>query len=374
MRKRKKASRFDFEKFEDRLCLTVGVMVTDAGTLVVNGMADGPVEIIATGETAFQVTDNGIVVADVEGVEKNIVVRIDGRDAGVPTDDSVSIDLADNSVDNVFASLGHGTNQFNISGDQSIDRMIFHGGDGDDTVNINVDTEFVALALTRAGDDTVNMLADANRVRIRTGDGNDSVTLGGGTTAESIGLRLGDGDNTVHSNATVSRMLAIRGGDGADQIGLGEESAVGRRLSVAMGHGDNQLGLAGSVEGNTFVRAGAGNDTLAFGASSSIGRSAGIVLGSGYNQFGINGQIGGNLFMAGGLGNDTVRIGESAQVSGSVGVLLGAGENTFGHFGAIEGNLFVVSKNSNDQFVVSGTVGGIIRLGPGEQGDRGDDG
>lgn len=373
MRRRKNNSRFDFEKFEDRICLTVAAMVTDAGTLVVNGVADGPVEITATGEQAFQVTDNGSVVADVEDVHKNIVVRID-RGADVPTDDSVSIRLGNNSIHNVLANLGDGTNQFNISGDQSIDRVIFLGGDGDDTANFNIDTEFIALALTQAGDDAVNMLADANRVRIRTGDGNDTVTLGGGTTAEVVGLRLGDGDNTVQSNATVNRMLFIRAGDGADQIGLGTESSVGRQLSVVMGHGDNQLGLAGSVQGNTYVRAGNGHDTLAFGETSSIGRSAGIVLGSGDNQFGINGQIGGSLFMAGGLGNDDVRIGPSAVVSRNVGTLLGEGDNTFAHAGAIGGNLFVVSKNVNDQFVVSGTVDGLIRLGPGEQRDRGDGG
>lgn len=373
MKRRTIETRFDFQQFENRICLAASAILTDGGSLLVTGDADGPVEIVSTGEQTFQVSDDGTVIGEFDEVNRNIVLRLDDRSADIPIDDVVSIQLGDSQIDNVMASLGNGDNTLVIQGAQPIERAIFLGGEGDDTVSFDIDTEFITVALTGAGDDTVNTNGESNRVRIRTGDGNDTVTLGDGVVANRIGVRLGNGDNSIQSNADTSQVMYIRGGDGVDEVAIGEQSNVGRAI-VRLGQGDNNLGLAGTVEGSLFVRAGAGNDTFTMAESATIGRHAGIILGSGDNQFDVSGDFGGSFFIRGGLGDDAVRIRSTADVEGSVGVVLGDGDNSILHNGAIEGDLFATSKNANDQFVVSGTVEGRIRLAPGDQGSHGDDG
>ena len=375
MRKRQQKSRFDFQTFEERICLTVAAAVGDGGSLFVRGDADGPVQIVATGEQTFDVIDDGNLVGTFENVSKNILVRIDGQSesSGEGHDDSLLIQLNDQDVDNVSVKLGHGDNQFTIEGNQTIDRVIYLGGGGADTVNIDVDTEFMAMALLRAGDDAVNLLADANRVRIRAGLGNDNVRLGEEANANAVSARLGHGDNTFVSNADVERRLFVRTGIGNDNVGLGENARVGGNFNTVLGHGDNHLGIAGNVEGRLNVRTGRGLDTVAINSTADIGDTAGILLGSGDNRFGVNGDLGANLFMRGGSGNDTVVIGVDANISGNVGTLLGAGDNTFSHEGSIDGNLLVLSRNPDDTFTADGFVGGRTHLGPGDQGDRGDD-
>jgi len=371
MRKRYKKSQFEFQKFEERICLTVSAAVSNAGSLFVHGDADGPVQIVATGEHTFDVADNGALVGTFENVTKNIVVGIDSR-PNTPADDSLAIRLDDQTVDNVLVRLGHGDNQFGISGDEAIDRVIYLGGAGSDTLTVDVDTEFMAMALMRAGDDAVNILADSNRVRVLAGHGDDTIRLGPETHANVVSARLGDGDNSFFSNSQVRNRLFVRAGLGDDIVGIGEDAAVGGKLNVVLGHGDNTLEMAGTVLGRFNVLAGLGNDTVAITSQANIGHRAIILAGSGDNQIGVNGNFGGNLFMRAGFGNDTVRIGESATLAGSVGTLLGAGDNTFGHEGSIEGNLVVLSKNPDDVFISNGFVGGRTILGPGDQGDRGD--
>ena len=59
-----KYRRRKFEALENRLFLAVTASVTDGGDLVVEGDADGAVEIVAVSEGAYRVTDNGVVIAD----------------------------------------------------------------------------------------------------------------------------------------------------------------------------------------------------------------------------------------------------------------------------------------------------------------------
>ena len=64
------------ERLENRVYLTVTASVSD-GDLVVEGQADGAVEITAVEEGKFVVTDNGVEVATLEGVNDDIMIKLD---------------------------------------------------------------------------------------------------------------------------------------------------------------------------------------------------------------------------------------------------------------------------------------------------------
>ena len=379
-RRRQSNSRHDFRQFEERICLTVSAAVNDMGSLHVRGDADGPVEIVATGEGAFDITDDGSLVASVDGVTKNIIVFLDGAGNGnngssdaaaSASNDHVSIQLNDQDVDNVLVRLGHGDNRFDIAGDEAIDRVLYFGGEDADEVNLGVDTDFMALALTGAGDDAINLLADANRARFRMGLGNDTATLRQSSSATRVAVGLGAGDDTLQVNGDVTEGLFVRGEQGNDEIGIGADASIGSRLNIRLGNGDNSVGIAGNVGGHLNIVGGSGADQVVMNPGSDIGGTARMMLGGGDNSVGIRGSLTGSLFVRGGQGNDQVNITDAATIDGNVGILLGAGDNSFAHEGSIDGNLTVLSFNPDDVFTANGFVGGETRLGPGQQGGGG---
>jgi hypothetical protein len=105
------------------------------GDLVVEGDADGAVEIVAVSEGAYRVTDNGVVIADettLQGVTDDIHINLESTVAG--TNDTLTIDLAGQTVDKVYAELGDGDNSFELVGGTTElglgEQRDFHGGCG----------------------------------------------------------------------------------------------------------------------------------------------------------------------------------------------------------------------------------------------------
>jgi hypothetical protein len=123
-----------FEPLENRLCLSVTATVSD-GDLIVEGDADGAVEIVAVSEGAFRVTDNGVVIADettLVGVDDDINIKLEETIDGA--NDTVTVDLAGQTVDKVYADLGDGDNSFELlAGTAS--GLTYRGGDGLDSVS-----------------------------------------------------------------------------------------------------------------------------------------------------------------------------------------------------------------------------------------------
>ena len=360
----------DFQKIEDRLCLTVAAGLTDGGALWVHGDADGPVEIVASGEQTFDVIDAGQNVATVENVETNILVRIDqGRDTSA--DNRLRIDLGDQSVDNVLVRLGNGNNNFSITGDEPVDRVLYHGGNGADQTLVDVDTEFMVEMLMRAGDDSFLQTGDANRVRFHGGEGNDRLRLDADATVRFLGAGMGHGNNGVNIEGDVEQRLHVRGGENSDHVNIDSQADIGGLATINLGHGNNRMSVAGTIDGSLLVRGGNGMDDIRLTEDAHVGRNLGVVLGAGENHLRLAGAVGDNVYYRGFGGDDSLRIGETGEIGGSVRVLLGAGDNGFHHAGQIDGNLIVLSKNASDQFVVSGNVDGRIFLGPGDQGGGG---
>ena len=337
--------------------------LTDGGALWVGGDADGPVEIVASGEQTFDVIDNGQTVATVENVETNIVVSID-QGTEPASNDRVSIALGDQTIDNVLVRMGNGDNNFAIAGDEPVDRVLFRGGDGADQAIVDVDTEFLVEMLMRQGDDAVLQTGDANRIRFYGSDGDDSFLLDADANAEIIAAGLGHGDNNFNIEGDIGQRLHVRGGENADRVLLNAQSDIGGLTTINLGHGENRLVVAGTIEGSLLVRGGSGNDSVSLADTSDVTRRVGMVLGTGDNDLNLAGSIGNNVFLRGFGGNDDFRIDESSEIGGSVRALMGDGENRFLHAGQIDGNLFVVSKNANDQFVVAGNVEDVFSWAP----------
>jgi hypothetical protein len=315
-----------FEVLENRFCLAVTAMVTDGGDLIVEGDADGAVKIVAVSEGTFRVTDNGVVIADettLQGVTDDIRIRLD-TDAE-DNNDVVTIDLAGQSVDRVYANLGDGDNSFELTG------------------------------------------GTAHGLVYRGGDDNDGVALGG--TIESRALvSLGDGDNDLMVTGEVGS-LAVCGGDGADMVAIAATAILSRSVSTKLGGGDNSFTHNGTIEGRLLVSARDGADTVSVAEGATIGGTAKIALGDGDNSTTVAGTIDGNLAYHGGDGNDSVTLAETASIADSFHARLGEGDNSVTHAGTVGGDFRVVSANADDTVDITDTavIGGETDLGLGEQ-------
>jgi hypothetical protein len=303
------------ERLEDRYCLTVAAAL-DNGMLAVTGDADGAVAITATDATTYKVSDNNADVATVSNVTGGIKVAID---ATAGKDDTVTIDLGEQSVDRVMANLGDGDNNLTLQ---------------NGTVNGNL--QFTG------------------------GTGNDSLTLvAGATVAKSLTARMGAGDNALDVEGTVSRDVVMIAGAGDDTLTIGADATISRNVIALLGGGDNTVSIAGDVARGATILAGRGNDTVDVTSDATIGRSVVAALGSGDNKLSVEGTIEGSLVVSGRDGNDDVTIDSDAAITGNLVAILGDGSNSVNVQGSVGNNLVVTSANSADTVTVAdGAVGG----------------
>jgi hypothetical protein len=335
-----------FEQLEPRRYLAVAAQVID-GDLIVDGDADGMVQITAVAEAEFHITDDGVDIATLEGVTDDIRIELDQQDAAAS--DHVTLDLGGQAVDRVVVDLGDGDNAF-----------VLQNG----TVGGSLKYE------VGAGDDTLEIAADA-------------------VIEKSVYAHLGDGDNHVVLAGLVERNLSVKAGVGDDDVEITEESRVERDVKAYLGDGDNQLTHEGEVGRSLYVRGGVDDDTVDILADALVERSVSLSLGDGDNALVLgNGDdstdestddstddsldspiVEGDLRFRSGDGDDSVEITEDATVGGDVCIQLGDGENSVTHSGDIDGDLRVSSANEDDEervVVDEGNVGGETELRLGE--------
>ena len=190
-----------FEKLESRRYLSITVSV-EHGDLIVEGDAVGDVVITAQDDGTFKVTDNfrGSDGSSniVEGVTDDI--RID-LDPDGESDDLVTLNLSEQSVDKVFVKLGDGANQFVLQAGAVNGGLTYEGGDGDDVVQIGVDAD----------------------------------------VAKSVYARLGDGNNKLVLAGSVGRALTIKAGEGDDEVNIQEGARVDGDVRACLGDGVNKF-------------------------------------------------------------------------------------------------------------------------------------
>jgi len=116
----------------------------------------------------------------------------------------------------------------------------------------------------RGGDDQVVVgdgVAVPRDLRVRTGLGNDTVTLADVTVGEDLTVETGLGNDTVSvADVMVGGDSRVETGGGNDTVQI-TDSLFSRELRVILGDGDDALSLGDSMVGGDFrVEGGAGVD------------------------------------------------------------------------------------------------------------------
>ena len=161
-----------FESLEKRLALTVTATVS-AGDLLVQGDADGAVQITSVGTGNFEVRDNGVLIADssaLTGVNDDIQINLD-QSAGA--DNTVTVDLGTQTVDRISANLGNGTNSFTATGGNATS-LNYQGGTGADTVSLT--TPISGHAHVRLGNGANSLTVNGNVGNLDVRGGSDADT------------------------------------------------------------------------------------------------------------------------------------------------------------------------------------------------------
>ncbi|WP_141110119.1 retention module-containing protein [Campylobacter concisus] len=167
----------------------------------------------------------------------------------------------------------------------------------------------------------ISNLTATNRVGLRYGDGDDTINLNGGNnlskadSSSYADIDTGKGNDTINFNGeNKSGGLSINTDDGNDTITFGAGTTLGGTYTSS----DNNL-----VSHYVGVRMGAGDDTLNIDKGAVL-KNAGIEMGDGNDVVNLNGGLekaGGGMYSPGvsaidlGSGNDTIHIGKDAVVN-----------------------------------------------------------
>lgn len=320
-----------FESLESRIALTVAAEVVN-GNLLVSGQADGAVAIVGSAGGEFSIVDNGVEIASVNGVNKNIRIDLPTQDAN----DVLSIDLGGNSIRNFYANMGSGDNEIDIS---------------------NGVVRGVSMIRGAAGNDSVTLAAD--------------LTLG-----NEANVWLGDGANDLDVAGQLTKSLVVKTGSGVDTFFMAPGSRVGGDLRATLGDGDNVAILDGAIGRNLSMVTGAGNDRVTLSDLATVDGATGISLGTGQTPVEPADPVDeAPTDPTGGTQSepvkcdDSVVLAPSSNVGGNATLRLGSGNNTAKIEGTIGGNLLVTSDNPNDAFDVANStvVGRSTRIMPGQQ-------
>lgn len=167
----------------------------------------------------------------------------------------------------------------------------------------------------------ISNLTATNRVGLRYGDGDDTINLNGGNnlskadSSSYADIDTGKGNDTINFNGeNKSGGLSINTDDGNDTITFGAGTTLGGTYTSS----DNNL-----VSHYVGVRMGAGDDTLNINKGAVL-KNAGIEMGDGNDVVNLNGGLekaGGGMYSPGvsainlGSGDDIIHIGKDAVVN-----------------------------------------------------------
>jgi hypothetical protein len=279
------------ECLEARALLSNVTVTIDQGTLDLVGDADDhtfDVSVVGTdlelaGSAGTTFTFNGTTNATVDvplasiASIKTIAISMQGGD------DTISVDATDLGTISaeVDVVLGDGTNSFTLTNATATGQLVVVGGSGDDTVSISDSTLHTVVLFTGAGDDTVDMSsvtlqagprtkakesADvAAQLDIDTGDGDDTVTLTSVTEDSAKGtgawlIRTGKGNDSVslHTVETQNRTRVV-GGGGDDTFTTTDSTFTGVARFVGTS-GNDQISVdTSSFNNRAFFRTGGGD-------------------------------------------------------------------------------------------------------------------
>ncbi|WP_149712347.1 retention module-containing protein [Campylobacter concisus] len=187
--------------------------------------------------------------------------------------------------------------------------------------NITVDQASIGAFSDVSSVANISNLVATNRVGLRYGDGDDTINLNGGNnlskadSSSYADIDTGKGNDTINFNGeNKSGGLSIDTADGNDTITFGAGTTLGGTFMSS----DNNL-----VSHSVGIGMGAGNDTLNI-EKGAVLKNAGIDMGDGNDVVNLNGGLekaGGGMYSPGvsaidlGSGNDIIHIGKDAVVN-----------------------------------------------------------
>ena len=187
--------------------------------------------------------------------------------------------------------------------------------------NITVDQASIGAFSDVSSVANISNLVATNRVGLRYGDGDDTINLNGGNilskadTSSYADIDTGKGNDTINFNGeNKSGGLSIDTADGNDTITFGAGTTLGGTYTSS----DNNL-----VSHSVGIGMGAGNDILNI-EKGAVLKNAGIEMGDGDDVVNLNGGLekaGGGMYSPGvsaidlGSGNDIIHIGKDAVVN-----------------------------------------------------------
>ena len=187
--------------------------------------------------------------------------------------------------------------------------------------NITVDQASIGAFSDVSSVANISNLVATNRVGLRYGDGDDTINLNGGNilskadTSSYADIDTGKGNDTINFNGeNKSGGLSIDTADGNDTITFGAGTTLGGTFMSS----DNNL-----VSHSVGIGMGKGDDTLNI-EKGAVLKNAGIEMGDGDDVVNLNGGLekaGGGMYSPGvsaidlGSGNDIIHIGKDAVVN-----------------------------------------------------------
>ena len=187
--------------------------------------------------------------------------------------------------------------------------------------NITVDRASIGAFSDVSSVANISNLVATNRVGLRYGDGDDTINLNGGNilskadASSYADIDTGNGNDTINFNGeNKSGGLSIDTADGNDTITFGAGTTLGGTFMSS----DNNL-----VSHSVGIGMGAGNDILNI-EKGAVLKNAGIEMGDGDDVVNLNGGLekaGGGMYSPGvsaidlGSGNDIIHIGKDAVVN-----------------------------------------------------------
>ena len=269
-------------------------------------------------------------------------------------DDKVNIN-AGAEIKNSNIDMGAGDDTLNIKGG-TFNNVGIDLGSGNNTVTIEGsfgDTDDNSLHNTyitnwQSGNDTVTIKSGATvkNADIGVHNGEDVITLEKGATLEHSWVVMGDDNDTLNINGTVTRGSHINLDYGEDTLNVGEGAKISDSNIQTDDSGNgykDTVNIANKVtlENSADIQAGGGNDEITAGDNLTLSNHSGI-----HGDWGDNGSagtgsddgddiinVGKNLTMSGGSiisgggGNDEITIGENANISGNSTIDGGAGDD-----------------------------------------------
>jgi hypothetical protein len=254
-------------------------------------------------------------------------------------------------------------------------------GNGEDSLTITGATFSGALSANLGGGENsvkLNTSTFAKAVVVKTGSDLDGVEVVSSTVNGAFSASTGDGESDVSlvlSNFT--KTVTVKGGFGYDSVDLSGPNVSGL-LSITAGDGPNYIYFSNGVAAlaGVSLRGGAGDDRITFNDFTTVTGNFDVSLGNGLNDLRFGPQnprleITGGFTYTGGSGSDAlVSLGLSFAVWGALKVALGDGTNNFETSGDLDGRSISVTGGRGTDIIYvdcqAGTATLTIATGAGD--------